>query len=575
MQRDHEETQRTAGSGLLERPSKSYLIQYTALLTRNPTDMAVHLTEADDFNAILAEQRRELAAAQAVDSDSEYAFQLQMQEIANASASLPSASSSQPPPANADVSATSPDVLSFSSAAVVMLEEMERYALERNDREQCMAEFKRMREDLDRRVYDQKFAAEITTIPEGEWQNYGDNYHKPYEAGGSSSSSSSGVSECFRVYSKGLVSEEYFRDRKIPVVGIGVAICDFKDNVVLEIKKPWIEGGLVSELEAEIQAIVQGLDAALCLDLKRVTFFVNDNCLYYVTGQKSHGCSKVMALVNQASVLRRKFTQCEPSLLLGPNFVKFAFKLARDAIVAQISWPEETPFGMKRKETCAICFEDTDVSNMFSIDQCLHRYCLSCMKKHVEAKLHDGVAIQCPHDGCNSNIAIDSCEKFLEPNLVSIMSQRIKEVSVPATERVYCPYPRCSALMSEREVLEYSRTSFIGAEQSGARRCIRCQQFFCLFCRVPWHYNMSCTDFRSCNPNPAREDAKLKSLANEKRWRQCIKCNHMVELASGCYHITCRCGYEFCYTCGAMWKNKKPTCTCPIWDPRNIIRGWQ
>lgn len=79
------------------------------------------------------------------------------------------------------------------------------------------------------------------------------------------------------------MSEEYIQDRKVPVVGIGVAICDFKDNVILEIKKPWIDGGLVSELEAEFQAIVQGLDAALALDLKRVTFFVNDICLCYVS----------------------------------------------------------------------------------------------------------------------------------------------------------------------------------------------------------------------------------------------------------------------------------------------------
>ncbi|OWM68868.1 hypothetical protein CDL15_Pgr025055 [Punica granatum] len=524
--------------------------------------MAVPPTDADDdFDVILAEQCRELAAGLDFGSDdSEYAFQLQLQEIAN-SYPLPSASCSPPP----DVSAVMGDADLSGLAAAVTMEEMERY-----DREQCIKEFRRMREDLDRRVYDQKFAAEITSIPDDQWQEDGDNYHKPYEAG----SSSSAVSEGFRIYLKGLVSEEYIQDRKVPVVGIGVAICDFKDNIILEVKKPWIDGGSVSKVEAEMQAIVQGLDAALSLDLKRVTFFfVNEACHNYITGLESHGSSKLMALVNQASVLRKKFTQCDPSLMLEhTNAVKFAFKLARDAVVAQISWPEETPFGKMQKETCSICFEDADVSEMFSVDECLHRYCYSCMKRHVEAKLHNGVlAIKCPHDGCNSEISIDSCEKFLEPNLVSIMSQRMKEASVPAPERVYCPYPNCSALMSEREVLEYSETSFIGAEQSGARKCIRCQHFFCINCRVPWHYNMSCIDYGIRNPTP--EDRALKSLANENKWRQCIKCNHMVELVYGCYHITCRCGYEFCYTCGAQWKNKGPTCTCPIWDERNIIPG--
>ena len=42
------------------------------------------------------------------------------------------------------------------------------------------------------------------------------------------------------------------------------------------------------------------------------------------------------------------------------------------------------------------------------------------------------------------------------------------------------------------------------------------------------------------NPNPPAEDVKLKSLATSNLWRQCVKCNHMIELAEGCYHMTCR-----------------------------------
>ena len=33
----------------------------------------------------------------------------------------------------------------------------------------------------------------------------------------------------------------------------------------------------------------------------------------------------------------------------------------------------------------------------------------------------------------------------------------------------------------------------------------------------------------------------------------------------------CRCGHEFCYNCGAEWKNKKATCTCPLWEEHNIL----
>lgn len=37
------------------------------------------------------------------------------------------------------------------------------------------------------------------------------------------------------------------------------------------------------------------------------------------------------------------------------------------------------------------------------------------------------------------------------------------------------------------------------------------------------------------------------------------------------FTFPCRCGYEFCYTCGAEWKNKKATCSCPLWDEENIL----
>ncbi|KAL5711340.1 RBR-type E3 ubiquitin transferase [Ranunculus cassubicifolius] len=146
-------------------------------------------------------------------------------------------------------------------------------------------------------------------------------------------------------------------------------------------------------------------------------------------------------------------------------------------------------------------------------------------------------------------------------------------MSIPATEKVYCPYPKCSVLMSRAEVLPYTNGVRIGIEQSMIKKCIQCRGIFCINCKVPWPNGLSCYEYKMRNPNPTVEDAKLKSLANTKSWRQCKKCSHMIELAEGCYHITCRCGYEFCYMCGAEWRNKKATCNCKIWDERNIVNN--
>lgn len=248
---------------------------------------------------------------------------------------------------------------------------------------------------------------------------------------------------------------------------------------------------------------------------------------------------KIATLVNQVSLLQRKFTYCNPTLV-ARNDIKFAFKLARDAIVSQITMPAESSRGKTLQETCVICLEDTDAERIFSVDRCGHRYCISCMKQHVEVKLLHGKVPKCPHDGCNLELSVDSCRKFLTSKLIETMNQRIKEASIPVTEKIYCPYPKCSALMSKKEVSAYAENLFAGSQRSGARKCLKCHGLFCINCKVPWHSNISCTSYKMLNPNQPADDVKLKSLATRKLWRQCVKCNHMIELAEGCYHMTCR-----------------------------------
>ncbi|KAF2574544.1 hypothetical protein F2Q70_00005573 [Brassica cretica] len=119
--------------------------------------------------------------------------------------------------------------------------------------------------------------------------------------------------------------------------------------------------------------------------------------------------------------------------------------------------------------------------------------------------------------------------------------QRIKENAIPVTERVYCPYVRCSALMSKTKISESAKSLQSAYPASGVRRCVECRGLFCVDCKVPWHGKLSCTEYKKLHPNPPADDVKLKSLANNKMWRQCGKCQHMIELTQGRNHITCRC----------------------------------
>ncbi|XP_016487510.1 E3 ubiquitin-protein ligase RSL1 [Nicotiana tabacum] len=514
--------------------------------------------DTEDLKTLAAEQRRELMVARDIDSDLDFAFQLQLQEAISASLSLqPSTSTSTPTPTPLP-SNPNPNP-SFAEVQSSELLDLER---EIDDRKLSELEFRKIRDDLHQRIHDHRVAQEILRMPEDEWENDGDNFERPFGEG----TSENVDKEVFRVYFKGLV-ENY--SPKVVFGGIGVAICDSRDELLFEMRKPFY-GSAMNRQCIEFKALIEGLNAAIALDLKRVVFYCDYFPIFqFVTGRWSAKQRKVAALLNQVVLLRQKFLFCQPSFV-SRNEIMFAFKFAREAMVSQIKKVAESAASGNVYETCVICLEETDIGKIFSVDGCRHRYCVSCMKQHVEVKLLHGMLPKCPHADCNSDLKLSSCSKFLTPKLIDMMKQRIKEASIPVTEKVYCPYPKCSALMSKSDVLEYSKGDFVVAERCGIRKCTTCNGLFCIDCKVPWHSGITCFEYRRRNPNPP-EDVKLKNLAAVNLWRQCIKCNHMIELAAGCYHMTCRCGYEFCYTCGAPWKDKKATCSCKLWDEDYIL----
>ncbi|XP_048598130.1 E3 ubiquitin-protein ligase RSL1-like [Brassica napus] len=150
--------------------------------------------------------------------------------------------------------------------------------------------------------------------------------------------------------------------------------------------------------------------------------------------------------------------------------------------------------------------------------------------KGKESCLLDGTIPNCLHYGCTTQLSVDTCGKLLTPEMCLKWKERTKENSIHYNERVYCPYKNCSYLMS--------RTELVLGSACGHRKCLKCGCSFCFYCKAPWHSMLSCTDYKKLHSNT--QNAKLISLANLSGWRQCGKCNHMVERSGGCGHMTCR-----------------------------------
>lgn len=231
----------------------------------------------EDFRSLLSEQRHELMAAEALESDHDLAYLLQLEEALAASLAVqPSTSTSTSSSSNPILEPPKGGVSGF---AAHLTDELAKCEQEIKDREASAAEMRRIREDLDRRIHDDRVTRQIMRIPEDDWIEWGDNYEKPFGSG-EGCSNSKAVEETdddvFILYTKGLVSDERVRGEDALLAGLGVAICDPRENLLLEVRKPLVGNG-ISKIGAHAKALIEGLNAALSLDLKRITFY----CDYY------------------------------------------------------------------------------------------------------------------------------------------------------------------------------------------------------------------------------------------------------------------------------------------------------
>ena len=129
-----------------------------------------------------------------------------------------------------------------------------------------------------------------------------------------------------------------------------------------------------------------------------------------------------------------------------------------------------------------------------------HIFCESCVGKYVSVKVEEGCAeVGCPHPGCEVNFN----PKFL--------NQLICRGSLPAKV-----VDRLKDLKVERH-LQHFRAVLSGGDP--------------LF--LSW----------------VVENAQ-----------SCPGCFSIVQKGEGCDHVTCKCGTEFCFTCGDVWGCKTEAC---------------
>ncbi|KAL8497330.1 hypothetical protein ACS0TY_020861 [Phlomoides rotata] len=239
------------------------------------------------------------------------------------------------------------------------------------------------------------------------------------------------------------------------------------------------------------------------------------------------------------------------------------------------------------RSLCEICAERQGSHEMFPL-HCVHNFCTDCISKHVSIVLGFGAAgrheiginpnlvvaggtetqqivikkrrpsitstdeeakITCPVIDCAAVLETDTLRAVLPADVVSMWDDILCESLISPRMKFYCPYKDCSGLLvRENEVIRESECPF-------------CHRLFCAECSLPWHSGVGCEERERLEEEREREcDLKLHDLAKKSKWKRCPNCKFYVDKKDGCLHVTCRCRFEFCYSCGKAWTSNHGGC---------------
>ena len=191
-------------------------------------------------------------------------------------------------------------------------------------------------------------------------------------------------------------------------------------------------------------------------------------------------------------------------------------------------------------EDCLMCCcEERQQSQIIKL-KCSHSFCIDCLIMHVEGKLQTlRFPIKCPQARCKYYISINELKPFLPLTCYQTLERVSIEANVFNVDRIYCPFPNCSVLLTPGHCSS-SRASSSNQSDFNCVECHECHRLVCTSCHVPWHSSMSCEEYQSL---PAEErdagDVTLFRSAQNSNWRRCQQCRRMIELTQGCYHVTC------------------------------------
>jgi len=193
-------------------------------------------------------------------------------------------------------------------------------------------------------------------------------------------------------------------------------------------------------------------------------------------------------------------------------------------------------------DSCTICY--TDPGNM-SFECGEHFFCAECTTRYVRERLLNLVLPICPADGCTAELNPKVVRRLLDKKefdkylLVNLrVSGQLRDC------------PDCGLQLFVEDLVDASADPL-----SASARCPECKSRFCTRCWTSLHPSTTCEEaVAMLNRRRQKEAPKaFAKLAQKLGLKKCPGCNSACEKSDeeACDHMTCSCGFEFCWTCRA------------------------
>lgn len=183
---------------------------------------------------------------------------------------------------------------------------------------------------------------------------------------------------------------------------------------------------------------------------------------------------------------------------------------------------------------------------MYTLEECFHRFCRECITEHCRSQINDGNTrnIPCPQHGCKHMISYEEVHQVADPTLMKKFEDFLLRATLgDDASVVWCPRAGCGMAM-------YVQGGLMLICPSDT-----CRFSFCRQCRVEWHADATCEQFKQWQIENGQADARFEQW-RKANTKTCPKCKSPIEKNGGCNHMTCgKCKHQFCWLCMADYKS--------------------